>query len=90
MIGILLIIAVICIIALGVARRFKEINENTPDENEIPDDGRELGYYWVEFMEKDNWLIFWFNGGYWQSLGEIIKLDDPDILSVDPKRLQHK
>ena len=51
---------------------------------------RELGYYWVQWEQKDNWLIFWFNGGYWQccSMGRI-ELDNKYILSVDERRLRH-
>jgi hypothetical protein len=52
---------------------------------------RELGYYWVQWDIKDNWLIFWFNGGYWQccAMGRI-ELNDKNILSIDEHRLYHK
>jgi hypothetical protein len=52
---------------------------------------RELGYYWVEWETKDNWLIFWFNGGSWQcvAMGNI-DLNDNNILSVDESKPKHR
>ena len=51
---------------------------------------RELGYYWVEWEIKDNWLIFWFNGEYWNcvAMGKI-SIDNMKILTVDERKLNH-
>lgn len=66
----------------GKKKLLKRINSNKME--------RELGYYWVQWEEKDNWLIFWFNGGYWQccAMG-IIELNDKNILSIDEHKLRH-
>ncbi len=52
---------------------------------------RELGYYWVEYDTTDNWLIFWFNGGYWSccAMGKI-ELNDEKILSIDERKLHQQ
>lgn len=49
---------------------------------------RELGYYWVEWETKGNWLIFWFNKAYWQctAMGKI-ELNDKYIIDVDEIKL---
>jgi len=55
------------------------------------ENNREFGYYWVEWETPDNWLIFWFNGGYWQCVAMgIISLTNKNILNVDERRLRHK
>ena len=54
------------------------------------DKTRQSGYYWVEWEDKGNWLIFWFNQGYWQCVAMgTIELNDDYILSVDETKLIH-
>ena len=50
---------------------------------------RENGYYWCLFT-RDNWVISYWNGDFWELMYNIFRFKDEDFDEIDEKQIKRE